>query len=190
MASTRQPFTFPSKTFSVLHSRTIQLDTSSPNQNDFSIETGKTIMSEYRVTEAGIIAWVNNTDEGREAWDDHRGGSIEDYLVEYADYEDILDLLAGDLGYPGDKETNAPGADIDEYSLLLNLDANGDVFLTAELSYSLSELDETERANKGDEIGVVEGKSLQDALINAVASYPAAGAISTLSQKALSKLQA
>jgi hypothetical protein len=146
-------------------------------------------MSEYRVTEQGIIAWVENTSEGQEAWEDHHGGSISDYLADYSDYENILDLLAGDLGYPGDKETNAPGSEIDWYSLLLQIDDNGQIVLSASLTHALSELSEEERATKGDEISVIEATTLEEALTNAIKQYPADGAVSALCRKALAGLQ-
>ncbi len=144
---------------------------------------------EYRVTEAGLIAWVRHTDEGGEAWKNFHSDSIEDYLADYSDYEGILDLLANDIGYPGDKESNAPGSDIDEYTLLLNLSQDGKYSLSAELTYTLSNLDEEERVAKGDEVGKIQAKSLTEALTKVVNEYPKNGAISTLSRNALSALQ-
>jgi hypothetical protein len=146
-------------------------------------------MSEYRVTEKGLIAWVENTTEGRDNWNAHRGGSIADYLTSYADYEDILHLVAGDIDYPGDKETNAPGCDIDPYALLLQLDNDGNTFVSVEMIYSLEELTDEERAAKGDQILIVEGRTPEEALNEAIEGHPAHGAIATLCRKALKTLQ-
>lgn len=61
-------------------------------------------MSGYKVTKKNLIRWVNRTVEGRQAFFDNQMGTttIEDYLVDYGNYPDIVSLLANDIGYPGD----------------------------------------------------------------------------------------
>lgn len=142
-------------------------------------------MSEYRVTAAGLIAWVENTTEGKEAWDDHHGGSIADYLADYADYENILDLVAGDIGYPGDKETQAPGHEIDTYAILLTVSESGVFSIDAVSAYELGELDDDVRAVRGDEVATVEATSRKEALETVLNENPSDGALATLARRAL-----
>lgn len=61
-------------------------------------------MAEYRVTKAALIEWVRTTEDGREFFADHCGDDvdIEDYLSEHGHIRGIVDLLAGDIDYPGD----------------------------------------------------------------------------------------
>lgn len=55
-------------------------------------------------TKEGIIAWVNTTDAGREAYEQYNGAAepVEDFLDDEIYVEKFLGLFANSIEYPGD----------------------------------------------------------------------------------------
>lgn len=55
-------------------------------------------------TKEGIIAWVNTTEAGREAYMQYNGAaeSVEDFLDDEIYVEKFLGLFANGIDYPGD----------------------------------------------------------------------------------------
>ncbi len=64
---------------------------------------------ERNYTKEGIIAWVNATDAGREAYEQYNGvaQAVEEFLDDEIYVEKFLGLFARSIGYPGDGKWTA-----------------------------------------------------------------------------------